>query len=177
MAQCEQALAESQETWSFLASPNQELDDDVLAAMTWGQFAAFTNKSVADFEDIKPPPELEQYHTAQIDALRALHAAVAAKPAGDSFGVAVGELIAELFGALLAIAFDIELSEEEKQLASDMVVDDAMAGLFSREFVIAAAEVESVFAELPEDVQSALEESCGVIGVGAGSTIRGFGRS
>ena len=169
VAECERALAESQDAWSFLALPNQELGDDALAAMNWGQFAAFTNKAATDFENIKPPPELEMYHAAQIDALRALHAAVAAKPAGESFGVAIGELIAELFGTLLAIAFDDALSDEEKELASDMVVDDAMAKLFSREFVIAAAEVESVFAELPEDVQAALDESCGAIGVGAGS--------
>lgn len=168
LAECERTLAENQEAWSFLALSDQGLESDDLAAMTWGQYAAFTNKAASDFEYIKPPPEYEQYHSAQIDALRAIHAAVATKPPGGSFGAAFSELIAELFTSLIAIAFDVELSEEEKELARDMVVDDAMAKLFSRDFVIAAAEVESVLAQLPEDVQSALDESCGVIGVGAG---------
>ena len=169
VAECGRALADTQLSWELLAPAETDSGEDALAALTWGQFAALVNKAAADFERIVPPLELERYHAAQLMALKALSDVAESKRGSDSFGGAIGQIFADLLPEIVAIAFDDDISEEERRLASDTLIDSAFANLLSEEYLDAAEEVETAFAELPVSTRQAVNESCGALGVGAQS--------
>lgn len=131
---------------------------DPTGTLTWGRLADMLDGSVENFSQLMPPAELQAYHDARLDMLKAFRDAARARPSGGLF---IQDFLEEFLQAIFPKAIEIGLDEtktdeEKEQLIQEFALE-LLTEFFSEEWA-AAAEAEVAAAEaLPEETRAILD--------------------
>ena len=113
-------------------------------------------------DQLVPPAGLQEFHNANIDALRSLRDAAQARPSGDFLEDLFAFLEAFLIEAL-TIAFDPTLTDEQKEQATEETLLAMLSELFGPDIYHTDKAARDAFEALPAETQTILgnTEWCG----------------
>ena len=117
--------------------------------VTWEEMGVILDAVSSAYGEIQPPPELQEFHDAQLKAVGGFRDFALTHVGSESFA----EAVAELFEVLFEVAFDAEKTEEEQE----MLIEEVFAGIFGSEYLEALSELEEIEAQLSEDVFELLD--------------------
>ncbi len=124
--------------------------------LSWGDFAEMLSAVSSAYRELRPPPELQEYHDAQLRALDGLLDHALSRPGSGSFVEEFALAFAELFGLVFEVAFDAEKTDEEKETLIEEATEEVFATIFGTVFMDAVAELEEIESELSEDTLEVL---------------------
>ena len=127
MRQCE---AETESLAAALEVSFESADiagDAEVEDITWGEYAVLTDSLLTAYGGLEPPPELREYHQANLQVIKALNENALAHPSEDSFAHAFAVHFMELFAVLFEIGFDESKPQEER----DRLIEDRAIEMFN----------------------------------------------
>ena len=127
--------------------------------ITWGELAVLTGTLLTAYGALEPPPELSEYHDANLRTFRAFNQSALAHPSEDSFIEDFAVLIVELIGVAFEIGFDESMSEAQKDKQTDEILEEKFGEFFGPEFLEAAEAVDEAKAALSEETLALVEAS------------------
>ena len=127
--------------------------------ITWGEYAVLTDSLLTAYGGLEPPPELREYHQANLQVIKALNENALAHPSEDSFAHAFAVHFMELFAVLFEIGFDESKPQEER----DRLIEDRAIEMFNEflgpEALAASEAVDAAKAGLSKETLALVEAS------------------
>ena len=103
-----------------------------------------------------PPPELEEYHTANLSSWTSLRDAAQQRPSGDSYLGDYLNFLTELNNDLLPVALDATLTEEDKVRLSDEILVARVRDFFGQDTYTTGRAAQQVFETLHQEEREIL---------------------
>ena len=126
--------------------------------ITWGQVGEMFEAVLNAYGQLEPPPELEEYHEAQLEVIEALRDSAESRPSSDSFLEAMFTLLFEkILPTSLEVGLDPGKADEEKEALLIEFVQGEFGEFFGPEFVAAALVLEQVREDLPQQTVAILD--------------------
>ena len=148
--ECQQATASLDVALAMIESEGSGED------LTWGEFAEILSAVSSAYRELQPPPELREYHDAQLRALDGLLDHALSRPGSESFVEEFALAFAELFGLVFEVAFDPEKTDEEKEMLIEEATEGLLSAIFGIAFMDAVTELEEIESQLSEDTVEVL---------------------
>lgn len=148
--ECQQATASLDVALAMIESEGSGED------LTWGEFAEILSAVSSAYRELQPPPDLREYHDAQLRALDGLLDHALSRLGSESFVEEFALAFAELFGLVFEVAFDPEKTDEEKEMLIEEATEELLSAIFGIAFMDAVAELEEIESQLSEDTVEVL---------------------
>ena len=127
--------------------------------ITWGELAVLTDTIQTAYGGLEPPPELREYHDANLQSIRAFSEGALAHPSEDSFVEDLAALVIELVGVLFVIGFDESKTQEERDRLMEEATNEKFNELFGPEFLTVSEAVDAAKAALDKETLALVEAS------------------
>ena len=139
----------------FQLDSGQIVDDPAL--YTWHVLAQDIDQLVDDYGRLVPPPELAEYHTANLDAWTSLRDAAQEHPSEDSFTNDFERLFEELADELLRVGSTPATTDEERELLFEEILVEKLRDFYGQDTYAADQTAQEALKALPEEAREVLE--------------------
>ena len=139
----------------FELDSGQIVDDPAL--YTWHVLAQDIDQLVAGFGQLAPPPELAEYHTANLDAWTSLRDAAQEHPSEDSFANDLETFFEELADELLRVGSFPPMTDEERELLFEEILVEKLRDFYGQDTYAADQTAQEALKALPEEAREVLE--------------------
>ena len=127
--------------------------------LTWGEFAEIYSAVSTAYRELQPPPELQEFHDAQLRFFDGLLDHALTRPSSESFLEEVTLAFAELFELAFEVGLDAEKKDEEKEMLLEEATEEAFGTVFGTAFMEAVTELEEIESEFSEETVEVLSAS------------------
>ena len=130
---------------------------DPTGTLTWGRLAETLDAGVQNFSRFMPPPELQEYHDARLNSLRAFRDSARARPSGGLFIQDFLLVIQEIFPQLIEISLDPNKTDEQKEALIQEIATEKLGEFFGPEWAVTGEAESAAWQALPEETRAILE--------------------
>ncbi len=138
----------------FELDSSQNIDDP--ASYTWGIFAQDIDQLVESYGGLIPPPELAQYHAANLSAWTKLRDAAMQRPREDSFANDLETLFEELADELIRVGLDPSLTDEERQRLFESALAEKLRDFYGQDTYASDQTAQEALIALPQEAREVL---------------------
>ena len=139
----------------FQFDSGQIVDDPAL--YTWHVLAQDIDQLVDDYGRLVPPPELAEYHTANLDAWTSVRDAAQEHPSEDSFANDLETFFEELADELLRVGSAPTITDEERELLFEEILVEKLRDFYGQDAYAADQTAQEALKALPEEAREVLE--------------------
>ena len=139
----------------FQLDSGQIVDDPSL--YTWHVLAQDIDQLVDELGQLAPPPELAEYHTANLDAWTSLRDAAQEHPSEDSFANDFETFFEELVDELLRVGSAPTITDEERELLFEEALVEKLRDFYGHNTYAADQTAQEALKALPEEAREVLE--------------------
>ena len=138
----------------FQLDSGQIVDDP--AVYTWHVLAQDIDQLVDELGQLAPPPELAEYHTANLDAWTSLRDAAQEHPSEDSFANDLETFFEELVDELLRVGSAPTITDEERGLLFEEALVEKLRDFYGQDTYAADQTAQEALKALPEEARKIL---------------------
>ncbi len=149
--ECGQATASFVEVMAMVES--EEAGED----LSWEELATLLDSASRAYSNLQPPPELQEYHDAQLRALSGFSEFALTRIGSESFSEEFALAFTELFAVVFEVAFDAEKTEAEAETLINEAFEEVFAAIFGPTFLEALSDLEEIESQLSKDVLAVLD--------------------
>ena len=126
---------------------------------TWGEVAELSDLQLETYSQLEPPPEVEEYHHARLETLKAFRDNAKTRPADRPMMMDFQEMMATVFPEMMAVGLDPNKTEEEKQAEIEQIMEEPLMNLLGPDFLEATKAEDEARVRLPENLRNILDET------------------
>ena len=138
----------------FKLGSGQIVDDPAL--YTWHVLAQDIDQLVDELGQLAPPPELVEYHTANLDAWTSLRDAAQEHSSEDSFANDLEMFYEELVDELLRVGSAPTITDEERELLFEEALVEKLRDFYGHNTYAADQTAQEALKALPEEARKIL---------------------
>ena len=138
----------------FQLDSGQIVDDPAL--YTWHVLAQDIDQLVDELGQLAPPPELAEYHTANLDAWTSLRDAAKEHPSEDSFANDLETFFEELVDELLRVGSAPTITDEERELLFEEALVEKLRDFYGHNTYSVDQTAQEALKALPEEARKIL---------------------
>lgn len=130
---------------------------DPTGTLTWGRLAELLDNGVQNFSQLMPPPELQEYHDARMNSIRAFRDTALSQPSGGLFIMDFLVVIQEIFPQLIEIGLDPDKTDEQKEELIQEIATEKLSEFFGPEWAETSQAESAAWKALSEETRAILE--------------------